>query len=201
MNITNGAQGIGPIDSIKFFGLDLGQPLVLGSVRIPSLTLYYYLMLAQVLLAMCVSHRLQHSPIGRAWRAIREDEVAAQAMGIHTRNMKLLAFAAGATFGGVAGCMFSALQGFISPEAFTLTESVFMVAMVVFGGAGHIPGVILGALLLSGLPEVLRYVAGPLQTMTDGRLDAGMMRPLLIALAMVGTMMIRPAGLWPATRN
>ena len=81
---------------------------------------------------------------------------------------------------------------------FRSQESVIIVAMVVFGGLGHLPGVILGALLLTGLPEVLRYVVGPLQTMTDGRLDAGIMRPLLISLAMIGSMLLRPRGLWPA---
>jgi branched-chain amino acid transport system permease protein len=93
--------------------------------------------------------------------AIREDEIAAKAMGINTRNMKLLAFGMGATFGGVSGCMFAAFQGFVSPESFSLMESVMIVAMVVLGGIGHLPGVILGAVLLSALPEVLRYVAGP----------------------------------------
>ena len=103
--------------------------------------------------------------------AIREDEIAAKAMGINTRNMKLLAFGMGATFGGVSGAMFASFQGFVSPESFSLMESVMIVAMVVLGGIGHLPGVILGALLLAALPEVLRHVAGPLQAMTDGRLD------------------------------
>ena len=111
--------------------------------------------------------------------AIREDEIAAKAMGINTRNMKLLAFGMGASFGGVSGAMFAAFQGFVSPESFSLMESVMIVAMVVLGGIGHLPGVILGAVLLSALPEVLRYVAGPLQAMTDGRLDASILRQLL----------------------
>jgi branched-chain amino acid transport system permease protein len=103
--------------------------------------------------------RLQDSRIGRAWMAIREDELAAQSMGINTRNVKLLAFALGASFGGVAGALFAAFQGFVSPESFTLMESVVIVSMVVLGGMGHVPGVILGALLLAGLPEALRHVA------------------------------------------
>ncbi|SFO16888.1 branched-chain amino acid transport system permease protein [Variovorax sp. PDC80] len=198
INITNGAKGMGPNDSIRVFGLDLGQPLNLGGVQIASVTLYYYLFLALVLLTVTICHRLQHSRIGRAWMAIRDDEAVAQAMGIDCRNLKLLAFGIGASFGGVAGAMFGAFQGFVSPEAFGLQESVLIVAMVVFGGIGHIPGVILGALLLTALPEVLRYVAGPLQSMTDGRLDAGILRPLLISLAMIATMLVRPHGLWPA---
>ncbi|MCK7493977.1 MAG: hypothetical protein MZW92_23985 [Comamonadaceae bacterium] len=93
--------------------------------------------------------------------AIREDEIAAKAMGINTRNMKLLAFGMGATFGGVSGAMFAAFQGFVSPESFSAAwRAIMIVAMVVLGGIGHIPGVILGAVLLAALPEVLRYVAG-----------------------------------------
>jgi branched-chain amino acid transport system permease protein len=136
--------------------------------------------------------------VGRAWMAIREDEIAAKAMGINTRNMKLLAFGMGATFGGVSGAMFASFQGFISPESFSLMESVMIVAMVVLGGVGYLPGVILGAVLLAALPEVLRYVAGPLQTLTGGRLDASILRQLLIALAMISVMLLRPRGLWPA---
>ena len=106
-------------------------------------------------ISVIVCYRLENSRIGRAWMAIREDEIAAKAMGINTRNLKLLAFGMGATFGGVAGTMFGAFQSFVSPESFSLQESVMIVAMVVLGGIGHIPGVILGALLLSALPEVL----------------------------------------------
>jgi len=199
INITNGAKGVGPNDSISVFGLDLDKPLSVGSsYQVASVTLYYYLFLVLVVLTVVTCHRLEDSRIGRAWMAIRDDEMAAQAMGINTRNMKLLAFGIGASYGGVAGAMFGAFQGFVSPEAFSLQESVFIVAMVVFGGMGHIPGVILGAVLLTALPEVLRYVAGPLQAMTDGRLDAGILRPLLISLAMIVIMLLRPHGLWPA---
>jgi branched-chain amino acid transport system permease protein len=122
-------------------------------------------------------------------------------MGINTRNLKLLAFGMGATFGGVSGVMFASFQGFISPESFSLQESVMIVAMVVLGGIGHLPGVIVGALLLAALPEVLRYVAGPLQQMTDGRLDASILRQLLVALAMIGIMLSRPRGLWPSPEH
>jgi branched-chain amino acid transport system permease protein len=163
--------------------------------------LYYYLFLALVLASVLISHRMQMSRIGRAWMAIREDEIAAKAMGINTRNMKLLAFGMGATFGGVSGVMFGAFQGFVSPESFSLMESIMIVAMVVLGGIGHLPGVILGAVLLSALPEVLRYVAGPLQSMTDGRLDSAILRQLLIALAMIIIMLMRPRGLWPAPEH
>ena len=198
INLTNGPKGIGQIDSVKIFGLDLGKRLELFGYDINSVTLYYYLFLILVIFTVVICYRLQDSRIGRAWMAIREDEIAAKAMGINTRNMKLLAFGMGASFGGVSGAMFGAFQGFVSPESFSLMESVMIVAMVVLGGIGHIPGVILGAVLLSALPEVLRYVAGPLQAMTDGRLDSAILRQLLIALAMIIIMLMRPRGLWPA---
>jgi branched-chain amino acid transport system permease protein len=198
VNITNGPKGLNQIESISFFGLDLGKKITIGGFELASVSLYYYLFLALVIISIVISHRLQMSRVGRAWMAIREDEIAAKAMGINTRNLKLLAFGMGATFGGVSGAMFASFQGFISPESFSLMESVMIVAMVVLGGIGHLPGVILGAVMLSALPEVLRYVAGPLQSMTGGRLDASILRQLLIALAMISVMLIRPRGLWPS---
>jgi branched-chain amino acid transport system permease protein len=201
VNITNGPKGLNQIDSIHFWGLNLGRPFEFLGFELASVSLYYYLFLALVLVSVVISHRLQLSRIGRAWMAIREDEIAAKAMGINTRNLKLLAFGMGATFGGVSGAMFAAFQGFVSPESFSLMESIMIVAMVVLGGIGHLPGVILGAVLLSSLPEVLRYVAGPLQAMTDGRLDAGILRQLLIALAMIIIMLWRPRGLWPTPEH
>jgi len=201
VNITNGPRGIGQIDAFHVFGVDLGKPLQIGDFTLPSVTLYYYLFLALVVVSVLICHRLENSRVGRAWMAIREDEIAAKAMGINTRNMKLLAFGMGATFGGVAGAMFASFQGFVSPESFSLDESIIIVAMVVLGGIGHLPGVILGALLLAALPEVLRYVAGDIQNMTDGRIDASILRQLLIALAMISIMLIRPRGLWPAPEH
>ena len=201
VNITNGPKGIGQIDSVKILGLDLAKRQEIFGYDISSVTLYYYLFLFLVLVSIVICWRLQDSRIGRAWMAIREDEIAAKAMGINTRNMKLLAFGMGASFGGVSGAMFAAFQGFVSPESFSLMESIMIVAMVVLGGLGHLPGVILGAVLLSALPEVLRYVAGPLQQMTDGRLDASILRQLLIALAMIVIMLVRPRGLWPSPEH
>nr|WP_316644421.1 ABC transporter ATP-binding protein [uncultured Roseateles sp.] len=201
LNITNGPRGIGQIDGIHIFGIDLGKPLEVFGFVLPPVTLYYYLFLSLVIFSVVICYRLENSRIGRAWMAIREDEIAAKAMGINTRNLKLMAFGMGATFGGVAGSMFGAFQGFVSPESFSLQESVMIVAMVVLGGIGHIPGVIMGALLLSALPEVLRYVAGPLQEMTGGRLDAAILRQLLVALAMIGVMLLRPRGLWPSPEH
>lgn len=201
VNITNGPKGINQIDSISFFGLNLGKKVEVLGFELASVSLYYYLFLALVLVSVLICHRLELSRVGRAWMAIREDEVAAKAMGINTRNLKLLAFGMGATFGGVSGAMFASFQGFISPESFGLMESVMVVAMVVLGGIGHLPGVILGAVLLSALPEVLRYVAGPLQALSGGRMDASILRQLLIAVAMISIMLLRPKGLWPAPEH
>ena len=201
VNITNGPKGIGQIDAVTVFGYPLSQSLTLGGFTIQSVTLYYYLFLVLVVFIVAICYRLQDSRIGRAWMAIREDEVAAKAMGLNTRNLKLLAFGMGASFGGVSGSMFAAFQGFVSPESFSLMESIMIIAMVVLGGLGHLPGVILGAVLLSALPEVLRYVADPLQAMTDGRLDPAILRQLLIALAMIIVMLVRPRGLWPSPEH
>ncbi|MGM9490563.1 ABC transporter permease subunit [Ideonella sp. YS5] len=201
VNLTGGARGLGPIDAIRLAGLDLGRPLSIGPWEIASVTLHGYLLLALAGLTVLVSHRLQRSRIGRAWMAIREDELAAAAMGLRLRDLKLAAFAIGASFGGVTGWVFGSLQVFISPEAFSLQESILIVAIVVLGGPGQVRGVVLAAVLLSGLPELLRYLVVPLQALSDGRLDAGVMRPLFISLAMVGTMLWRPQGLWPAIRE
>jgi branched-chain amino acid transport system permease protein len=201
VNITNGPRGLDRIDALTVLGHPLSQPLDLMGVSVPPVALYYYLFLGLVVLSVLVCHRLEHSRIGRAWMAIREDEVAAKAMGINTRNLKLLAFGMGASFGGMSGVLFASFQGFISPESFSLTESVMIVAMVVLGGSGHLPGVVLGAVLLAALPEVLRYAAGDVQRWTDGRLDAAILRQLLVALAMIGIMLWRPRGLWPVAEH
>jgi branched-chain amino acid transport system permease protein len=211
VNITNGPKGLGQIDSITFFhveplgipGINLGQPHDILGFTIYSVSNYYYLFVVLAVLSVGICHRLELSRIGRAWMAIREDEIAAKAMGINTRNMKLLAFGMGATFGGVSGSMFAAFQGFVSPESFSLQESIMIVAMIVLGGLGHLPGVILGAVLLSALPEVLRWVSGvfDLQSVTGGRLDAAILRQLLIALAMIIVMLLRPRGLWPTPEH
>ncbi len=198
VNITNGPKGISGIDAFHIFGVDMGRPFKLFGLQLTSVEMYYYLFIALVLVSILLSHRLALSRVGRAWMAIREDEVAAKAMGINTRNLKLLAFAMGATFGGVSGALFASFQGFVSPESFTLMESIMIVSMVVLGGLGHLPGVVLGAVLLAALPEVLRYVASPLQAYTGGRLDASILRQLLIASAMIVIMLMRPRGLWPS---
>ncbi len=163
LNITNGPQGITLIDPIKIAGVTFSKTINFFGYEVSSLVLYYYLFLALTIITVVICMRLQDSRLGRAWMAIREDEIAAKAMGINVRNVKLLAFALGATFGGVAGAMFAAFQGFVSPESFVLNESIIVLAMVVLGGIGHIPGVIVGAILLAVLPELLRYTVEPAQ--------------------------------------
>ncbi|WP_394672255.1 ABC transporter ATP-binding protein [Limnobacter sp.] len=199
VNITNGPQGINMIEPVQIAGVRFSRTVDIFGIDVPALHLYYYLFLALTLIIIVVCMRLQHSRIGRAWTAIRDDETAAKSMGINTRNMKLLAFALGASFGGVAGAMFSAFQGFVSPESFGLMESIIVLCMVVLGGMGHIPGVVLGALLLAGFPEILRQVVTPVQEFLFGTvlLDAEILRSLIYGLTMVLVMLYRPEGLWP----
>ncbi|MCG1053808.1 ABC transporter ATP-binding protein [Mycetohabitans sp. B5] len=203
VNLTNGPKGITGIDPVQIGGFNLAQTHELLGVKFPTVYLYYYLFVLCSLFVIFVCTRLQHSRIGRAWAAIREDEIAAKAMGINIRNVKLLAFAMGASFGGLSGAMFGAFQGFVSPESFTFWESVVVLACVVLGGMGHIPGVILGAVLLAVFPEFLRSTMGPLQNAIFGHqiLDTEVIRQLLYGLAMVVVMLYRPAGLWPAARH
>jgi branched-chain amino acid transport system permease protein len=203
LNITNGPQGISNIDPVRIAGVNLSKTLHIGGFELQSVQLYYYLFLALALAVIVVSIRLQNSRIGRAWLAIREDEIAAKAMGINTRNVKLLAYAMGASFGGVSGAMFASFQGFVSPESFILMESIVIVSMVVLGGMGHVPGVILGAVILYAIPEVLRYAAKPMQEAIFGAevVAPEALRMLLFGLSMVVIMLYRPSGLWPAPKH
>jgi len=206
INFTNGPQGINMVDPIRIFGVSLAgeagsqSTVFIGGYGMPSVNAYYFLFLALCIATIFITSRLQHSRLGRAWVAIREDEIAAKAMGINTRNVKLLAFSMGASFGGVAGAMFGAFQGFVSPESFSLTESIAVLAMVVLGGIGHIPGVVLGGVLLAALPEILRHVVEPAQIALFGEklVEAEVLRQALYGLALVLIMLIRPAGLWPS---
>jgi len=200
VNITNGPQGISRIDPFRLDGFSFGTYETFLGLTFSAPIKYYYLLLLVALVIIAINVRLQDSRIGRAWEAIREDEVAARSMGINTRNMKLLAFAMGASFGGIAGGMFSAIQGFISPESFILVESIMVVSMVVLGGMGNIWGVILGALLLSFVPEILRWTVEPAQHALFGRMvvEPEVIRMLLFGLALVLVMLFRPAGLLPS---
>ncbi len=159
-----------------------------------NLQAYYFLILALDVVAVAVVARLVHSRVGLAWKAIREDELAAGAMGVNVRRAKLLAFALGASFAGAAGSFFAGRTGFVSPESFTFVESILVVCIVVIGGSASIPGVIVGAVVFIGLPELLR--------------EAARFRLLAFGLAMVAIMYLRPQGIlgrvWvgePATRE
>ena len=200
VNITNGPQGIARIDPVRIDGVDFSKTDVFLGLDFSGPVKYYYLLLLLVLAVIFVCLRLQNSRIGRAWEAIREDEVAARAMGIDTTRLKLLAFAMGASFGGVAGGMFSAIQGFVSPESFVLVESIMVVSMVVLGGMGNVWGVILGALLLSFVPELLRFTVEPAQQRLFGRVlvEPEVIRMLIFGFALVLVMGLRPGGLWPS---
>ncbi len=144
-SLTKGPNGIAGIAPPSLFGIDLGR-----------LSYYYYVVLAFVFVTIFVMRRVKDSKVGRAWIALREDEIASLAMGISTPAYKLYASAFGAFWAGVAGCLFAAKMRFVSPESFTFMESVFILCMVIIGGLGSIAGVIVGAVLLVFLPEVLR---------------------------------------------
>ncbi|MFZ6642833.1 ABC transporter permease subunit [Undibacterium sp. TC4M20W] len=209
INFTNGPKGINKIDPVSVFGVSLaGEPgsnatVHLLGISMPSVNAYYFLFLFLCICIVLVSFRLQDSRLGRSWVAIREDEIAAKAMGINTRNIKLLAFSMGASFGGVSGAMFASFQGFVSPESFSLMESIIVLAAVVVGGIGHIPGVIMGAVALISLPEILRHVVKPLQMQLFGEvwLEDEVLRQLIYGATLVGVMLYRPAGLWPAPKH
>jgi len=200
VNITNGPQGIARIDPFRLGGIDFSKSDSFLGLAFSGPIKYYYLLLAVLLAVIFINVRLQNSRIGRAWEAIREDEIAARAMGIDTTRVKLLAFAMGATFGGIAGGMFSAIQGFVSPESFVLVESIMVVSMVVLGGMGNIWGVILGAVLLSFVPEILRFTVEPAQRQLFGRMiiEPEVIRMLIFGFALVLVMTLRPGGLWPS---
>jgi branched-chain amino acid transport system permease protein len=202
VNITNGPKGINRIDSFQVGPLNFPAATRLPAVFSGPIKYYYFLLL--VLLAVIViNRRLQDSRIGRAWVAIREDEVAAKASGINTRNIKLLAFAMGASFGGIAGGMFAAMQTFVSPESFVLNESIMVPG---HGGAGR-HGQHLGrdrrrrAALLHARTAALHRGTGAEALFGKMLVDPEVLRMLVFGLALVLTMRFRPAGLWPETRH
>jgi branched-chain amino acid transport system permease protein len=200
VNITNGPRGIARIDPFRLGEFDFARTETFLGLSFSGPIKYYYLLLIVLVAVIFICLRLQNSRIGRAWEAVREDEVAARAMGINTTYIKLLAFAMGASFGGVAGGMFAAIQGFVSPESFVLVESIMVLAMVVLGGMGNIRGVVLGALLLSFVPEILRFTVAPVQQQLFGRMliEPEVVRMLIFGFALVLVMTLRPGGLWPS---
>ncbi len=175
-NVTNGPNGI----------LNIPRPSLGPFLFHQPLHFYYLILLIAALTAFAVN-RLNHSRVGRSWIAIREDEMAAQAMGVETTRMKVLAFVLGALWAGIAGVFFAGKMAFVSPASFTFFESVFVLTMVVLGGMGSIPGVILGAVVLIVLPEIFREFES--------------YRMLLFGGAMVLMMIFRPQGLIGSTRR
>ncbi|MEW6228604.1 MAG: branched-chain amino acid ABC transporter permease [Bacillota bacterium] len=174
-DLTGGPNGLILLDQFHIFGLVIQRPMH-----------FYYLVWAFVAISVFALVRLQRSRIGRAWNCIREDPVAAEAMGIDTRWAKLLAFTLGAGLAGAAGTVFAAKLVIISPESFTFMESVILFSIVILGGMGSIPGVVLASGAMLVLPELLRNFA--------------QYRMLFFGAAMVLMMIFRPQGLWPSRR-
>ncbi|MFN2466266.1 MAG: ABC transporter ATP-binding protein [Candidatus Dormibacteria bacterium] len=194
-NITNGSQGIVEIDPIIAFGYNFGRMHPIGDLQnlagdqlgIPPYLNYYYLLLVLVIVTIFFVSRLASSRVGRAWAAIREDELAAEAAGINTRNLKLLAYASGGFFGGMAGAVFSASQHFIDPDSFLFSFSILVLVMVVLGGMGNVYGVILGAVVVG----YLYFYTGQL----------GSFRILAFGAILVVMSVFRPQGLLPSRQR
>lgn len=171
-----GPQGIRDIGGPSIFGLDLTGEKA-----------YLYLIILGILLTIVLTNFLQNSRVGRAWMAMREDETVAQAMGINTLFYKLMAFATGAAFAGIGGALFAARNQYTGPADHTLMVSINVLCLLIVGGMGSIPGVIVGAFVLKGLPEILR--------------ELDLYRLLVFGALLVAMMILRPEGLWPAPRR
>jgi len=176
LDITGGASGLHGIARPSLFGF-----------AIDSGPAFYGVFLLALLLTIYVCVRIEHSRIGRAWRYVRYDEDAAAGIGINCTAVKLYAYVTGAAIASVAGSLYAVKMTAISPESFTFTQSVLILLGVVLGGMGKIGGVILGAVVMTLIPEVLR--------------DAGTYRPVVTALALLALMLFRPGGLWPERRS
>ncbi|HJR37867.1 MAG TPA: branched-chain amino acid ABC transporter permease [Nocardioidaceae bacterium] len=172
LEITGGPSGIFGIPGITIGGLDLSGPVA-----------FYYTCVVAVALAVLGAARLGRSRLGRAWRFVREDEDAAEAMGIHTYKVKLAAYIAGAIWGGLAGILFGAQLTAISPQSFTFLWSALILMAVVLGGMGSTPGVVIGAIFVSVLPELLRGAAD--------------YRYFIFGVLLIVVMIFRPQGMWP----
>jgi branched-chain amino acid transport system permease protein len=183
--LTNGPKGLPRVGEkfgdIFFFGIRCHETLH-----------FYYIILAGIVLTALVSYRLEHSRLGRAFVAIREDELAAELSGIHVARVKSVAFVSSGMFGALSGAIYAHWIGFISPEMFTFWESIFLVAMIVLGGMGNIRGVLLGTVLLVGIPEILRSTLGT--RFADYRM-------LVFGIVMVAIIIFRPQGLLPSRRR
>lgn len=185
--LTNGPKGL-PRVGEEIAGLPLGFTALQSTDKLG----FYYLILGFLALAIMISYRLEHSRLGRALVAIREDELAAELAGIPVSWTKGVAFTVSGMMGAVGGAIYVHWVGFITPETFTFWESVLLVAMIVLGGIGHIGGVILGAVLLVGLPELLRSTLG--SRFVDYRM-------LLFGFLMIATVIFRPEGILRSRRR
>jgi branched-chain amino acid transport system permease protein len=203
INLTNGPKGITPI----------GRPPAVG---IPYNEAFYFLVLLIVVVVIVVNRRLEDSHIGRAWEAMREDELAAQAMGVPLVRAKLMAFACGASFAGVMGVVFSAKQIFINPESFTFLESIGVLAMVILGGMGSIPGAVVGATVVTVLNlQVLKGFSLWLNELKNAgvtllgyslanlptQLEPAKYERMVFGIILVIMMIFRPQGIFPARRR
>ncbi|MEJ8547671.1 branched-chain amino acid ABC transporter permease [Brevibacillus borstelensis] len=198
VNITNGPQGITPIPSPELFGIKMGTPFY-----------FYFIVLFVIIFIVIANIRFEHSRLGRAWVAVREDELAAQSMGISLLNAKLAAFATGASFAGVVGVIFAAKQTFIDPTSFTLMESIGILVMVILGGSGSIPGVILGAAFVTVLQvQLLKEFSNFLHSLQQSgiinlpnQLDPSKFQRLIFGIMLILVALYRPNGLIPAKRK
>ena len=217
INFTNGPQGITPITRPPLFFLPLLEFLgVEASPTVLYPLYFYFIVLVIVLVVILVNRRLEDSHIGRAWEAIREDEVAAQAMGVPLVRMKLLAFACGASFAGAMGALFSAKQVFINPESFTFLESIGVLSMVILGGMGSIPGAILGASVVTVLNlQVLKGLSLWLNELRNAgtvilgynlanlptQLEPAKYERMVFGVILILMMIFRPQGILPTRRR
>jgi branched-chain amino acid transport system permease protein len=200
--VTNGSAGISGIPKVSFFGLfsfNVSDPNYIAKVfGIATSGAYYKIFLYYLILLLClltafVTIRLRRLPVGRAWEALREDEIACRSLGINTTTTKLTAFATGAMFGGFAGSFFAARQGFVSPESFVFLESAIILAIVVLGGMGSLGGIAVAAAVMIGGTEILREMDF-LKAIFGPDFTPELYRMLLFGLAMVIVMLWKPRG-------
>ena len=191
-DLTNGPNGIGGIPRPSFFGLEFTNNPKEGSIPFHTffnlefsnthkMIFLYYVILILALVTNYFTLRIRRLPVGRAWEALREDEIACKSLGVNPTNTKLTAFAIGAMFGGIAGSFFATKQGFVSPESFTFIESAIIVAIVVLGGMGSQTGVVLAAIFLIGVTEIFR--------------ELEQFRMIAFGLSMVLIMLYKPKGI------
>lgn len=184
--VTNGPKGLNLLTHENV------RPVTFFGHAIVTNVDFYYLILALVVIGAAMSERLRNSRIGRAWRAIREDETAARLTGIQITRMKMIGFIASAGFAGAAGAVFARWESFVTPESFTFYESIMLVAMVVIGGMGSVPGTLAGVAIVMLVPEILRNALGA---------ELVSWRYLLFGIALVLVAVYRPQGIWPASRR